>query len=187
MYGLNVYLLSNERGTDIISQNKEGIFSIFGYWGMYLVGVQLGSYLFFGNSRQVSRSNKWARIRVWILSLLFWLLTMLLDRNVERVSRRTCNMAYVSFVLAQNLQVLAILMLSYYIPGHKISVLEEAFNRNQLASFLLANLLTGLVNLFVDTLFASSVSALAILVVYMFILSLLVGFADFYGIKLKFW
>ncbi|KDO38297.1 hypothetical protein CISIN_1g0428392mg, partial [Citrus sinensis] len=27
--GLNVYLLSNERGTDIISQNKEGIFSIF--------------------------------------------------------------------------------------------------------------------------------------------------------------
>ncbi|CAL5367274.1 unnamed protein product [Camellia sinensis] len=186
MYGLNVYLLSNERGTDIISQNKEGIFSIFvdtdvvhyvivftaeiswdttfrremhdlmaveimlvemhgrRYWGMYLVGVQLGSYLFFGNSRQVSRSNEWARIRVWILSLLFWLLTMLLDRNVERVSRRTCNMAYVTFVLAQNLQVLAILMLSYYIPGHKISVLEEAFNRNQLASFLLANLLTGL-------------------------------------------
>ncbi|KAI8030971.1 Uncharacterized protein LOK49_LG01G01493 [Camellia lanceoleosa] len=187
MYGLNVYLLSNERGTDIISQNKEGIFSIFGYWGMYLVGVQLGSYLFFGNSRQVSRSNEWARIRVWILSLLFWLLTMLLDRNVERVSRRTCNMAYVTFVLAQNLQVLAILMLSYYIPGHKISVLEEAFNRNQLASFLLANLLTGLVNLFVDTLFASSVSALAILVVYTFILSLVVGFADFYGIKLKFW
>ncbi|KAL7229759.1 hypothetical protein ACSBR2_008298 [Camellia fascicularis] len=87
MYGLNVYLLSNERGTDIISQNKEGIFSIFGYWGMYLVGVQLGSYLFFGNSRQVLRSNEWARIRVWILSLLFWLLTMLLDRNVERVSR----------------------------------------------------------------------------------------------------
>ena len=30
MHGLNVYLLSNERGTDIISQNKEGIFSILG-------------------------------------------------------------------------------------------------------------------------------------------------------------
>ncbi|CAH1451290.1 unnamed protein product [Lactuca virosa] len=28
--GLNVYLLSAERGTDIISQNKEGIYSIFG-------------------------------------------------------------------------------------------------------------------------------------------------------------
>lgn len=30
MHGLNHYLLSNERGMDIISQNKEGIFSIFG-------------------------------------------------------------------------------------------------------------------------------------------------------------
>ena len=28
--GLNVYLLSNDRGTDLISQNKEGLFSIFG-------------------------------------------------------------------------------------------------------------------------------------------------------------
>lgn len=30
MNGLNTYLLSNTRGTDLISQNKEGIFSIFG-------------------------------------------------------------------------------------------------------------------------------------------------------------
>ena len=30
MQGLNMYLLSNERGRDIISQNKEGLFSIFG-------------------------------------------------------------------------------------------------------------------------------------------------------------
>lgn len=30
MNGLNLYLLSPERGTDIISQNKEGIYSIFG-------------------------------------------------------------------------------------------------------------------------------------------------------------
>ncbi|CAL5432300.1 unnamed protein product [Camellia sinensis] len=174
IHGLNVYLLSNKRGIDIISQNKEGICSIFdvrlvdyftvskagitwdtifmramhdlkaaeivlfwkwdGYWGMYLIGVQLGSYLFFGNSEQVLRSNKWARIRVWLL-------TMLLDRHVERVSRRMCNAAYVTFVLAQNLQVLAILMLSDYIPGHKISVLEQAFNRNLLGSFLLANIL----------------------------------------------
>ena len=30
MSGLNSYLLSAERGSDIISQNKEGIYSIFG-------------------------------------------------------------------------------------------------------------------------------------------------------------
>ena len=30
MNGLNMYLLSDKRGLDLISQNKEGIFSIFG-------------------------------------------------------------------------------------------------------------------------------------------------------------
>ncbi|KAK3029902.1 hypothetical protein RJ639_038525 [Escallonia herrerae] len=50
-----------------------------------------------------------------------------------------------------------------------------------------ANVLTGLVNLFVDTLFVSSVSALIILIVYAFVLSAFVSFADFYGMKLKFW
>ncbi|XP_050130893.1 uncharacterized protein At4g17910-like [Malus sylvestris] len=73
MHGLNSYLLSNERGADIISQNKEGFFSIFGYWGMYLVGVQFGNFLLFNNhSSATLRSNKWAKIRVWILSLLLW-------------------------------------------------------------------------------------------------------------------
>jgi hypothetical protein len=89
---------------------------------MYLLGVQLGNYLFFGNGEHSStmlRSNRWARIRVWVLALLFWyglnnacnfyhpfqqhfksdfltlslnscfrIITLLLDRYVERVSRR---------------------------------------------------------------------------------------------------
>lgn len=186
--GLNKYLLSERRGTDMINQNKEGIFSIFGYWGLYLVGVRIGSYLFFDdNVDAMLRNNKWTRTKVWSLCLFFWLTTFFLDWQVERVSRRTCNLAYVSLVLAINLQVLAILMLSDYVPGGKVSAMEEAFNRNLLGSFLLANILTGLVNLSIDTLLVPPISALAILFAYGFILSFAVGFADFLGIKLKFW
>ncbi|KAK6132062.1 hypothetical protein DH2020_034198 [Rehmannia glutinosa] len=220
--GLNKYLLSEERKADIFSQNKEGIFSIFGYWGMYLLGVRIGSYLFFGdNADSTLKTKKWATTRVWALCLFFWSLTLFLDWHVEAVSRRMvnamfwhfdvsqfhtflidsfsgeedkkmalklvqCNLAYVSLTLASNLQVLAILMLSDYVPGCKSSALEEAFDRNLLASFLLANVLTGLVNLSVDTLSVSPISALAILFGYAFILSFAVGFADFLGIKLKF-
>ncbi|GAV89694.1 GWT1 domain-containing protein [Cephalotus follicularis] len=230
IHGLNVYLLSNERDTDIISKNKEGFFSVFGYWGLYLVGVQLGQYLFFGNHQSpMSRSNKWARTRVWIFSLLFWALTLLLDRHVDRVSRRMVGCAALLYLLAVRLlqhlknvlwnyrlkntyhafyckmhmllmslprtyficlllvQVLAILMLSDYVPGSETTALEEAFNRNLLASFLLANMLTGLVNFLVDTLSASWMSALLILFAYAFILSATIGFVDFYGIRLKFW
>ncbi|KAK7360838.1 hypothetical protein VNO77_02853 [Canavalia gladiata] len=187
VHGLNHYLLSNERGKDIISQNKEGIFSIFGYWGLYLLGVYLGNYLIFGSHSPGFRSSRWAWMRVWILSILFWLITMLLDRHVERVSRRTCNLPYVTIVLADNLQLLAILMMADLVPGNKTSILEEAFNRNLLATFLLANILTGLVNLSVDTLSASSFTALFILLVYAYSLSIVIGIADYFGMKLKFW
>ncbi|XP_070038450.1 uncharacterized protein At4g17910-like isoform X3 [Nicotiana tomentosiformis] len=188
LLGLNEYLLSSERGPDIISQNKEGIFSIFGYWGLYLVCVQLGSYLFFGKPGDaVLRTNDWARIRVWILCLLLWLLTVFLDMHVERVSRRMCNLAYVTVVLAMNLQVFAVLTLADYVPGYKVSALIEVFDRNLLGSFLLANVLTGLVNLSIDTLFVSPFTALAILVGYAYILSIAAAVAHVCGIRLKFW
>ncbi|KAM3322315.1 putative protein isoform X1 [Capsicum chacoense] len=224
LLGLNEYLISNERGHDIISKNKEGIFSIFGYWGMYLVCVQLGNYLFFGKPGDaVLRTNDWARIRVWIICLLFWsdfqlwsillsnflmyavlllsadisklvasssccrLLTVFLDRHVERVSRRMCNLAYVTIVLAMNLQVFAVLTLADYVPGYKVAALIEFFDRNLLGSFLLANVLTGMVNLSMDTLSASPFVALAILFGYAYILSIAAAVAHFYGIRLKFW
>ncbi|KAJ0989955.1 hypothetical protein J5N97_008311 [Dioscorea zingiberensis] len=159
--GLSGYLLSNDRTSDIISQNKEGIFSIFGYWGMYLLGVHLGYSLFFGNVASAkSRTFEWTRLRVCTFSILMWSLTLLLNNYVERISRRSCNLAYVTFVLAQNFQVLSILMLSDFIPGRKPLELEAAFNQNLLGSFLLANILTGVVNLYVDTLSASSIIAL---------------------------
>ncbi|KAL6573746.1 hypothetical protein OROHE_002205 [Orobanche hederae] len=183
--GLNKYLLSEERNTDIFSQNKEGIFSIFGYWGMYLLGVGVGSYLFFIDN--TVRTKKWAMTRVWGLCLFFWALTLLLDWRVENVSRRMCNLAYVSLTLASNLQVLAVLMLSDYVSECQTSALEEAFNRNLLASFLLANVLTGLVNLSVNTLYVSWISALAILFAYALVLTFAIGFADFLGVRLKFW
>ncbi|OIW09557.1 hypothetical protein TanjilG_28156 [Lupinus angustifolius] len=182
MNGLNHYLLSNDRGTDIISQNKEGIFSIFGYWGLYLLGVNLGNYLIFGSHTSGFRSNRWVRIRVWVLCVLFWLLTVLLDRHVERISRRMCNLPYVTLVVADNLQLISILMLADLVPGRKTSILEEAYNRNLLATFLLANILTGLVNLSIDTLSVSSFAALSVMLIYTYILSTVIGIADYFDI-----
>ncbi|KAK9072868.1 hypothetical protein SSX86_009303 [Deinandra increscens subsp. villosa] len=187
MSGLNSYLLSAERGTDIISQNKEGIYSIFGYWGLHLIGVWLGNNLLFGKNANL-RSNRWARKQIWILSILFWCLTLILDRFVERPSRRMCNVTYVSLVLATNLEMLGVIMLADYIPGGgTLSLLEQAINRNLLAFFIVANLLTGLVNLSVNTLFVSPFTALLILIAYGFIICAAAAFADYKGIKLKFW
>ncbi|KAG5060082.1 hypothetical protein JHK85_001139 [Glycine max] len=136
--GLNHYLLSNERGMDIIGQNKEWIFSIFGYWGMYLLGVHLGTIL---SSEAIPLD----------LEVADGLLTVLLDRHVERISRRMCNLPYVTMVVTDNLQLLSILMLADLVPG------------------------------------TSSITAVFILLVYAYVLSIVIGIADYFGIKLKFW
>ncbi|KAM0857409.1 hypothetical protein ACQ4PT_048488 [Festuca glaucescens] len=161
-FGLNEYLISNERSADIISQNKEGVYSILGYWGMYLIGVSLGYYVFLDTSPKF-KSRSTQVVKVWVLAASFWILTIILDGYVERVSRRMCNFAYVMLVFGQNFQVISILTLAGYTSYDKNLILEDAFNQNMLGSFLLANILTGVVNLSVDTLAASSLTAFIIL------------------------
>ncbi|KAK8489747.1 hypothetical protein V6N11_041907 [Hibiscus sabdariffa] len=158
-----------------------------GYWGMYLIGVQVSYYLFFENRPGKQRSKHETRIRICLLSIVFWILTLLIDRHVERISRRMCNLAYVIWVVALNLQVLAMRFLTDNLFGSKVLALERAIDRHLLASFLVANLLTGLVNLSVDTIFVSSSSAILILVWYSWTLCVVMVLLDFSGVKYKFW
>ncbi|CAM0879589.1 unnamed protein product [Alopecurus aequalis] len=173
-FGLNEYLISNERSSDIISQNKEGVYSIFGYYMFLDVSLK-------GKSRNTQV------VKVWVLAASFWILAIIFDSYVERVSRRMCNFAYVMLVFGQNFQVISVLTLAGSTSIDKNLVLEDAFNQNMLGSFLLANILTGLVNLSVDTLSASSLAAFMILSAYTFVLCTVVGLAQFCGLRMKFW
>uniref|UniRef100_A0ACD5VNS0 Uncharacterized protein n=1 Tax=Avena sativa TaxID=4498 RepID=A0ACD5VNS0_AVESA len=141
--GLNEYLISNERSADIISQNKEGVYSIFGYWGMYLIGVSLGYYLFLDISLK-GKNRSTQVVKVWVLAASFWILAIILDSCVERVSRRMCNFAYVMLVFGQNFQVISILTLVGSNSNDKNLVLEDAFNQNMLGSFLLVRTFAGI-------------------------------------------
>lgn len=190
--GLNRYLISDQRGANIISLNKEGIFSLFGYWGLYLVSVNLGYHLFFLkkpiSSRVASIGGKSSiAIEVWLLDGFLWVLTIFLDKFVEKISRRMCNLAYVTFVLAQNFEVLGMLMLSDLVPTRKSLVLEEVFDQNMLVTFLLANILTGLVNVSMTTVFVSPFLAYCTLLLYAVILISGVAVLKFQNLRLKFW
>ena len=61
----------------------------------------------------------------------------------------------------------------------------EAYNRNGLAIFLVANLLTGLINLTVPTLHVGNLQAMGILLVYAGVLTGLAVGLDMYDVSIK--
>eukprot|EP00246_Nothoceros_aenigmaticus_P010568 TRINITY_DN2719_c0_g1_i3.p1 TRINITY_DN2719_c0_g1~~TRINITY_DN2719_c0_g1_i3.p1 ORF type:complete len:346 (+),score=42.69 TRINITY_DN2719_c0_g1_i3:628-1665(+) len=199
--GLNQYLLSSERGSDLVSLNKEGIYSTLGYWGLFLISVQLGHFINHLPGKLVDRlktrhngkaldpdSARWyTALEVCGLDALLWILAAVVNEFVERVSRRTCNLAYVLFVLGMNFQVIGSFALAEAILPLRTMRWMDAFDHNLLPTFLLANVLTGLVNLSTDTISATPLWACCTLVAYLAFLAGGLTLADAFHLRLKVW
>ncbi|KAF9731121.1 hypothetical protein PMIN02_012535 [Paraphaeosphaeria minitans] len=188
---LSAFILTAQR-TDILSKNREGIFSFFGYLAIFLAGQSLGTYTL---PRQVPL-NKDASIKMWlrqsilgklIISSVLW--TALFYVSISYyglglvVSRRLANLPYFFWVCSFNTYQIAICCAieTFVFPNlYKAATRAEeqqrcreatsqilyAVNRNGLAVFLLANLLTGLVNFTMPTLNMGVVDTMAVLVTY---------------------
>ncbi|KAL0264510.1 Glucosaminyl phosphatidylinositol (GlcN-PI) nositol acylation protein [Diplodia seriata] len=119
-----------------------------------------------------------------------------------RVSRRLANLPYFLWVSAFNCGQLALFCAieTLLFPGiysaktqseeskmaqEATSRVLKAFNRNGLAIFLIANLLTGLVNLTIPTLRVTQMQSMAVLVAYMSVLSGVALALDAYNINIK--
>ena len=117
-----------------------------------------------------------------------------------KTSRRLCNASYVILVLAFNMCVLSPIALMHSFPlllpstgelnsstGSSSDCLSllHSLNYNALASFLLANLCTGAVNLLTDTLSTSSERSIVILMVYIVVFSMPFYFLMKAGLRLK--
>lgn len=103
-------------------------------------------------------------LEVWLMSLwtinaVLWLTCAFLDRIVEPVSRRACNAAYIFWMMAHNLSVLLVCILVEVLGPGEIPRLLGAPSRNMLFVFLAANVLTGLVNISMNTLEADGGTA----------------------------
>lgn len=189
---LKVYILDSPR-TNILSQNREGIFSFLGYLAIFLLGQATGLVILSrqAKSNETSASAKGDRKKLigclaahsslWSI-LFFWLTSNKFGLNLQ-VSRRLANLPYVLWVSAFNCTQLTLFCLieTFSFPGvysatdevsegnecrRATSRVLNAYNRNGLAIFLLANPLTGLVNKSIDTLTTSRAGAISILIAY---------------------
>ena len=208
------YILICPRGPGLLSKNREGIFSFAGYLAIFLAGrgsgVNVVAWIDDPNlqgSKHVDRYARTARERVGRLRdvaldaalfiVLYFLSTSLYAFNLT-VSRRLANLPYVLWVIAfNNVQILLCGIIEAYGPElsyHKdntsklknaSSSVMKSFNQNGLAIFLVANLLTGLVNLTLNTLDMSNFGAMCILIAYAAVVT---GFAmglGYSGFKIK--
>ncbi|KAM7398455.1 hypothetical protein PAMA_006388 [Pampus argenteus] len=211
---LKAFLIQDgDREKSILHANKEGIFSVVGYVAIYMAGVQIGLYVM----QPRSQVREWLKALFSILSgsVLLYAALFICQAFAEPVSRRFANLPFCLWSVAQSLLFMfclaaADMVLLFFkrtsgchlVPSSWDSYkkqsdkkrdemdrrcLVQAVGRNQLLFFLLANVMTGLINSVVDTLSCSDLFSVCVLLLYMFSNSIVIYVFHLCGITVKFW
>lgn len=183
--GLSAVVHSSQRGPSLWSLNKEGLLSLPGYWGLHLLAVGMGVRI--NSSRaavlqQVQSANEgssppWKPLVRWFciwcaVTILAWAALTFAVAFIAPISRQACNLPYVIWMLAFNLQVVLAFAAGTAMTPECDTLLFESLNRHSLPIFLAANLVTGSINLSTDTLAVTDWSARAIVTCYSIVLCL---------------
>jgi len=187
--GLQNWILSDYPRNDFISSNREGIFSLFGYTSLYYTSMEIGDYM--KKPRALFQDWVGLLIQLLVLSIVGWNSLPYCEAIFGQPSRRLANTTFCIWMLTYNTILLSccltldlLLVIVDYrrkriLNGETSNmkpILHEPYsmqfiNRNGMFYFLLANLLTGLVNLSFDTVNMNSYSAMTILIGYVCLLS----------------
>ncbi|KAI0410111.1 GWT1-domain-containing protein [Xylaria palmicola] len=206
---LKAFILTAPR-TDLFSMNREGICSFVGYLAIFLAGQDMGMFILpravvHGNPNPTTqRTALLTRMGAWAVG---WTVLYFLATDFKRgagldVSRRLANFPYVLWVAAFNSAQLLVCCLieTVFFPAcytstdartereaydAATSTVFRAYNRNGLFLFLIANLMTGLVNMTIPTLDVGPTLGVAILVGYAAILSILAVALDAWDLSIK--
>lgn len=206
---LKEFILLSPRGPSLLLKNREGVCSFVGYLAIFLAGRAAGLQVMPRRSdlsAKDARKSLLLRLLVWssIWSLGFYLNSTYASgygANIP-VSRRIANMPYVLWVAAFNNAYLFLFCLvetvcfpAVYLATDSISEhnavqfatskILAAFNRTGLGIFLLANLLTGVVNISMNTLDAKPGVAMLVLTGYAAVLTTAALLMDRYNVRLR--
>lgn len=162
----NYILFSPRIPGDLVSLNREGLFSLWGYTSIFLLGKELGSILFNPTPDMKTKLLKRITIALGIFAIAHYGL------NIS-ISRRLANLTYVSWVTwLSYLQILGFWVVHQVLDISTPPTLHQAINFNGLALFLVANVLTGLINLSVPTLDVPDYVAYTIIAGYLLVIAI---------------
>ncbi|VEN39771.1 unnamed protein product [Callosobruchus maculatus] len=160
--GLAMFVFENTERTNLIKANKEGLVSTVGYLALYLYSVYFGYII---NKQEKALEKILRCLKYAIISLLLHVAFA----HYFGISRRLANAGYCYWVLFLGIySTVSHFIVQEYLSDRSVlsSYLFYAINYNGLVFFLLANVLTGLVNLSIDTNSVGPAPTLAILSIY---------------------
>ncbi|KAG7393413.1 hypothetical protein PHYPSEUDO_009617 [Phytophthora pseudosyringae] len=187
-YGGEEYILHAPRD-NLMSQNREGILSLAGYSSLYMLSVYAGQCIFGYmdfNGSKLHRNMRWLAVTLFVIAGFLWLSTFLSVRLVARPSRRMLNLSYLLWVLAESLTLLALysgIQTVCMLP--RAPLLYQGINHNQLFVFIVANLMTGAVNLSMHTINTGPGVASGVLLAYMLAACTLASVLQHMHIRIK--
>jgi glucosaminylphosphatidylinositol acyltransferase len=154
-----VCLASNNVLCNLFAANREGVLGIIGYAVLYLISEWIAFECLW---RESSSSYSLASATCGVLAT--WRVLVLIGYNS---SRRTTNAVFSIWALfASCAQLAAIMFVCEHSDYQPVPLLLSAANRNGLIVFVLANLMTGLVNISINTLEVDDSTALGVLFLY---------------------
>lgn len=182
-----------------VPANREGIFSLPGFVAIYLISIVIGQALRVSDGL-VSYKILLNKLKAFgIVSIGLWLIVISCIFTIS-ISRVTCNLGYIVWILAITLTMIFISMIVFHLVlniswstrdskttdetstpiapllgsavtarTNVLPTLVEAVNKNGLTFFLLANVLTGFVNMFLKPSEKNDNESIFILIMYMLI------------------
>lgn len=189
---LSKFILTAPR-VDILSANKEGIFSFIGYLSIFLAGKGTGFFTLpssipdfraclFPQTKARFISSKSSDSRLRVIAVLFGssiFHNVLFYSSImwATPSRRLANLPYILWTVSYNTAFLALYVAvevlvfgKHYHYGLCVPTSLDAINFNGLAIFLLANISTGVINMNMRTLDATRLQTITTLILYLAVL-----------------
>uniref|UniRef100_A0A0K0DDD4 SYPL1 n=1 Tax=Angiostrongylus cantonensis TaxID=6313 RepID=A0A0K0DDD4_ANGCA len=163
----------NKRDT-LFTANAEGICSLMGYITIFYISDAVAKFV----SKTGIRVKSWVECcwRLYIFAFIFYIMQLGAEWTLGQPCRRVVNISYVfaqmsffTFTLICNC-----LLFPDENPWYGVQpCLSTSVNKSGLIFFLLANIFTGAVNLAVDTHHTDDITAICILVGYLFCLCII--------------
>ncbi|KAI1288490.1 Phosphatidylinositol-glycan biosynthesis class W protein [Halotydeus destructor] len=176
-------LVHSDERSNLIYANKEGLLSLPGYVSLYLIFVDIGRHIFRHRTGRRNVDHLALALEMAAVTVMSLVVTYLSHNFIGPVSRREMNLSYLSWVFGLTTFLIALeSLLQLLNQSLKFlglmkqtakSVLFPAIQFNSLFIFLIANILTGLINFGVNTIHMNTIGSVVTLTLYSLAISIL--------------